>query len=111
MYNGKRLTTRKERAMDKMFKAACIDAMDLLAGLEFDSRLVCFVERLSYDFISRTGDIHFPPDNCCDAKGVIKLFKGIDPKVSRINTFAGGIRDTYYCLQSGVWQPYLGDAP
>ena len=37
-----------------------------------------------------------PPVTCCDMEGCINLFRVIDPGVRRIETYAGGQRDTFY---------------
>ena len=37
-----------------------------------------------------------PPVTCCDMEGCINLFRAIDLGVRRIETYAGGQRDTFY---------------
>jgi hypothetical protein len=70
----------------------------------FDRRLRCNVERLTYDFHTRTGQLDMPEHSCCDMTGAIGLFQAIDPKVRFIETFAGGVSDTTYRRQGDQWQ-------
>jgi hypothetical protein len=71
-----------------------------------DLRLRCSVSSLSYDFVTRSGELHFPPDCCCDATGAIALFVGIDPGVRLIRTYAGDEADTVYQKRAGRWTAY-----
>jgi hypothetical protein len=54
------------------------------------------VVRMSYDWITRTGRLVMGTGCCCDMTGCIELFRGIDPKALRIETFAGNVPDTIY---------------
>jgi len=77
---------------------------------KWDERLVCRVQHLSYDFRTRTGELHFPECNCCDMGGAVALFRAIDPDVRLIRTFAGGRPDTVYRFNvgdSGEWSAFL----
>ena len=78
------------------------------------SELQCDVLKLQYDFIMLEGTLDMPEGNCCDMRGCIDLFKKIDPRVSRISTFAGGVQDTAYRLNAdGRWiarAPFISDA-
>ncbi len=65
-----------------------------------DARLVCRVERLEYDFTTRTGRIYFPKDNCCDMRGCLNLFDAIDRKAQVVHTYAGDDPDTRYRRES-----------
>lgn len=73
----------------------------------WDTRLVCKVKTLSYDFRTGVGEIHFPPFHCCDMDGCIKLFTAIDPKVKDIQTYSGEKMDTRYTysFDEGRWIP------
>jgi hypothetical protein len=57
----------------------------------------CSVFGLSYDFDTRTGQLHMGEGHCCDMTGCINLFKKIDKNVKYIFTFAGEVSDTAYC--------------
>ena len=65
---------------------------------EYNEQLKCEVVDLHYFFETRTGEITFAKDNCCDMSGCIKLFKTIDSKVRVIQTYSGENRDTRYKL-------------
>jgi hypothetical protein len=68
------------------------------------NELQCDVRELYYDFIKQEGTLNMREDNRCDMTGCIDLFKKIDPRVSRISTFAGGVQDTAYRLNAdGRW--------
>jgi len=70
---------------------------------KFDDRLSCFVDSLSYDFNSLTGKLHITDGGCCDMTGCIKLFKLIDPKVTKILTYSGAKEDTSYVKKDTKW--------
>jgi hypothetical protein len=53
-----------------------------------DARLSTAVERLEYDYATRTGRLYQPPGCCTDMSGVIALFRHLHPAVERIETFA-----------------------
>jgi hypothetical protein len=65
---------------------------------------MCRVETLSYDWRTRTGEVHFPQHNCCDMSGCNDVFVAIDPEVRMIRTFTGGKHDT-------VYKKYVSDSP
>jgi hypothetical protein len=69
-----------------------------------DTRLVCNVLWLHYDFIKEIGTIAFPEDNCCDMGGVIKIFTSIDEDCKDIQTYAGDKKDTRYLRRHGDWK-------
>src|ERR1700739_3770863 len=56
-------------------------------------RLQCCVQRLEYDFTTRTGLLVMNEHDCTDISGCIKVFEGIDLEVT---TQASGRRDTLY---------------
>ena len=63
----------------------------------FHDRFQCFVQRLEYDFTTRTGLLVMNEHDCADMSGCIKVFEGIDPEVKLIRTIeASGCRDTIY---------------
>jgi len=68
-----------------------------------DARLHTAVERLAYDYATRTGRLDMPAGCCCDMTGAIALFRYLHPAVERIETFAGGQPDTSYRLEAGAW--------
>jgi hypothetical protein len=59
-------------------------------------KLCCSVRSITYDFQTRTGRLDMPPITCCDMTGCINFFRAINPQVRRIETYAGGRRDTFY---------------
>ena len=69
---------------------------------EFNAELQCAPWRLVYDFVRRVGTLNLMRNDRCDMAGCIALFERIDPKVERINTFAGGNR-TGYVRVDGEW--------
>jgi hypothetical protein len=66
----------------------------VVTGL-FRPDLKCFVLAVSYDFLKH-GRLDMPSAECCSMGGCIDLFQKIDADVQRIETFAGGERDTTY---------------
>ena len=77
--------------------------MPARAELPFHSDLGCYVQRLEYDFVTRTGTLIMCEISCTDMGGCIDLFKRIDPKVVHIRTIAGSEPDTEYRLMYGRW--------
>lgn len=73
----------------------------------WQERLMCSVVSLDYDFRERTGRLCMARGNCCDMKGCLDLFRGIDPKVKVIATFSGEKRDTVYRKENKQWNAYL----
>lgn len=70
----------------------------------FRQDVQCFVQKLTYDFKEKTGQLLLEDGSCTDMSGCIKLFKAIDPEVVGILTISGGRRDTGYVLVDGEWQ-------
>lgn len=74
----------------------------------------CEVNGLTYNFKKKLGVLKMAPLNCCDMRGCIDLFKKIDRKVRRIETFAGDepVRSTSFGKASG-WRSILrgGEGP
>lgn len=70
--------------------------------------LLCHVHALSYDFDARTGRLNNAADECCDMRSCVRLFEGIDPRVLRIDTYAGDKRDTIYmrARKNAQWTAY-----
>jgi hypothetical protein len=75
----------------------------------WDERLMCHVQRLTYDAQNRTGRLHFPQAECCDMRGAIKIFTGIDPEVQLIETFSGNEPDTIYQFNTAKrkWEAFM----
>jgi hypothetical protein len=73
------------------------------------SDLHCDVHGLTYDFSTRTGTLRMPEGDCCDMSACITLFQAINPKVRRIETFAGATPDTIYIRAgtSATWTAFL----
>jgi hypothetical protein len=68
-------------------------------GERFDSRLGCFVERVTYDVKTMTGRIDIPEGSCTDMGGAIAIISAIDPNV---RTIVAG--DTCYRRRAdGTW--------
>jgi hypothetical protein len=59
--------------------------------------------RLEYHWRSRLGRIYLEPLCCTDMTGAIELFTRIDPKVTRIEVYSGGLFDTIYHCEAGAW--------
>src|ERR1700745_3824056 len=71
----------------------------------FHDRFQCFVQRLEYDFATRTGVLVMDDDNCTDMRGCIRVFEAIDPDVKIIRTMeASGHRDTSYLKLATGWE-------
>jgi hypothetical protein len=64
----------------------------------WSNALVCRVMSAVYDRRTRTGRVFMAPVHCCDMSGAIKLFQQVDPRVDRIETYAGGEPDTFPIL-------------
>lgn len=64
----------------------------------YDSRFMCCVLGLDYDFSRKVGRVIMRELDCCDMVGCIKVFKAIDPGVAEIETFSGEKLDTVYRL-------------
>jgi hypothetical protein len=76
---------------------------------KWDSKLQCAVQKLQYDFRTKTGRLEFPEGDCCDMSGAISLFAAIDKDVRVIDTYAGGKPDTIYRRGQGSeeWVVFL----
>jgi hypothetical protein len=59
----------------------------------WDKDLGCEVLRLAYDYRTRTGEVWFLPDNCCDMRACIGRFQAIDAEVYKIQTYVGDAVD------------------
>ena len=71
-------------------------------------QFMCKVKDLAYDFAKKTGTLHMAPADCCDMQGCVDLFERIDPRVRRIETFAGDKVDTIYVRERGKdWRAIL----
>jgi hypothetical protein len=72
-------------------------------AMTIGEQLCCVVRSLEYDFQQRRGALRMPSRNCCDMRACIDLFERVDPKVSLIETFSGGKRDTQYVRRGSHW--------
>lgn len=69
------------------------------------SHMQCYVYRISYDFISRCGEVWMPAGSCTDMKGAIEWFGDIDDGVKAIMTWSEGLPDTSYIRDdAGNWR-------
>ena len=76
--------------------------------MPFRDDVQCYVEKLEYDFVRRTGKLFMGENSCTDMGGCIRLFKQIDQDVRLIETIRSGPQpDTTYRLVAGKWQAYL----
>jgi hypothetical protein len=74
----------------------------------YDDRFKCCVQRLEYDFTSRTGLLVMNEHDCTDMSGCIKVFEGIDPEVKLIRTIeASGRPDTTYRKLADGWKAFV----
>lgn len=78
------------------------DRSEELYGAPWYPDFQCFVESITYDFISRTGTANL--FGCTSMTGCIELFKRIDAQVQHIYTYDGGELDTGYHLCGEEWQ-------
>jgi hypothetical protein len=70
----------------------------------YNSWLQCYVQRISYDYALRTGEVWMPEESCADMDGVITWFGDIDDGIRTIITWAGGKMDTTYIKDDdGKW--------
>lgn len=79
--------------------------------MTYRADLWCFILRVAYDFEKRLGTLEMEPYNCCDMRGCISYFGGIDPAVKRIETFAGGVPDTFYVRSGRRWAAFESKKP
>jgi hypothetical protein len=73
----------------------------------FHPKLMCSICRMSYDWLTRTGELHFPEGSRCDMTGALELFKAIDSRVRAIRTFAGAKSDAIFFKRGKEWQTWL----
>jgi hypothetical protein len=65
----------------------------------------CSVQRVEYDFTTRTGLLVMNEHDCTDMSGCIGVFGFIDPEVKIIRTTqASGRRDTIYLRVANGWE-------
>ena len=64
------------------------------------------IQTIAYDFSTRTGDVQAAKGCYVDMKSTIDVFLAIDPRVTSIRNFAGGILDTVYQKQGEKWEAY-----
>lgn len=76
----------------------------------FHEGLCCYVERIVYDYMTRTGRIYMGGEySCTDMSGAIALFELLDQQVRLIETITSdGQPDTRYVRVSGkAWEAYV----
>jgi hypothetical protein len=78
--------------------------MKELSSGAWDERLMCHAVSLTYDFGSHTGRLFLPGRDRCDMTGCVKMFEGIDPKVTAIQTYSGNKPTTMYRKDGGEWR-------
>ncbi len=82
------------------------DAWDFGFGKGVAKQLVCWPEKLEYDFVAHVGTLRLIAGGCCDMDGCIQLFETLDPEVRRINTYSGAEADTIYRKHQTEWKSY-----
>ena len=81
------------------------DYLDFCFGAEGPARkLVCWPERLEYDFKTHTGKLYLSAGGCCDMNGCISTFQVIDLEVGRIDTYSGDELDIIYMKRRTGWE-------
>src|SRR5262249_51855320 len=68
--------------------------------------LMCYVHGAEYNARRKAGRLYLAWRSCCDMRGAIQAFEGIDPSVELIETFAGEVPDTVYRRIDGKWHAY-----
>lgn len=66
--------------------------------------LMCRIESLEYNFVTRRAVMRLPADNCADMTGAIVVVLRIDPLAREIITVSGDLPDTAYLRdERGEW--------
>jgi len=65
--------------------------------------MMCRVERLEYNFCSRSAVVHLVAGHCVDMEGTIEAMRKVDAGVRHILTVADGVPDVAYVLIDGAW--------
>jgi len=74
----------------------------------YDDRFQCHVQRLEYNFTTRTGLLVMDDGDCTDMSGCINVFEGMDPEVRLIRTIeACGRPDTTYRKLAGGRKAFM----
>lgn len=67
--------------------------------------LMCEPLRVTYDFVTRHGELHMADGDCCDMIGCIDFFTRMDQDAKKIATFSGNKPDTVYVRgDNGKWR-------
>lgn len=74
------------------------------------SHMQCYVQRISYDFALKTGEVWMPEVSCTDMHGAIEWFGDIDDDVRTIITWSAGRLDTTY-IRDEVGNWHAAEAP
>lgn len=72
----------------------------------YSSKLKCLWSALR-PLDERAVALDLQDGNCCDMRGAIELAMAVNPKVQRIETFAGGVPDAEYRLGRSGWEAFL----
>jgi hypothetical protein len=84
-----------------------IDSSDNMPNDIWYAKLVTYVNHITHDVRKHVGALYMPSGMCTDMSGAIDLFKRIDPKVRRIDTFSGDQPDAFYIKSAnGTWKAY-----
>jgi hypothetical protein len=70
---------------------------------EYQPLLQCGLDAVVAYLKSHKVELWLPEGECCDMDGAIKYASLIDPQVALINTYSGGINDTYYIKEPSGW--------
>jgi hypothetical protein len=68
-----------------------------------EQQMMTTVQRITYDWTTRTGRVDMPAYCCVDMSGCVAFFEALDPEVGCIETFAGPLPDTYYVRTGRRW--------
>ena len=67
------------------------------------NQLICFVERIEYDFDTKQGKLWMKEGDYCNMPACVKMFQALDPNVNLIITYSGEMLDTGYRLMQDGW--------
>jgi hypothetical protein len=83
---------------------------DQRGAAPYSSDFQAFVKSLTYDFENTAGRLEMVEGDCCDMDGCVELFKRLDERVQRIETYAGGQWHATYVVRDGDWEALPGPA-
>jgi len=67
------------------------------------SGMQCGVESIYIDCAGKCATLWLHKGHCTDMTGTVRFIERIDPRITRIYTLGGGLRDTVYSKESGEW--------